>query len=112
MLDHKEVIIDGEADEDVKTFSDPHRAREIVLSDLNIDVEKADELTSKNRAIDQSTMELILKDIAESQGSSEKVEVAEKRTRYLANSTILRFPRSASQRLPKVVPLSIGRKCN
>lgn len=83
MLDHKEVIIDGEADDDMKTFSDPHKAREILLSDLNIDVEKADELTSKNRAIDLTTMEMILKDVAKDQGASEKVEVVEKRTRYI-----------------------------
>ncbi|GMH39205.1 hypothetical protein BSKO_07103 [Bryopsis sp. KO-2023] len=81
MLDHKEVIIDGEADDDVKTFSDPHKAREIFLSDLNVDTEKKDDISFKNRAIDVSTMEAVLRDMAKEQDGSEKIDVAAQRMR-------------------------------
>ena len=67
MLDHKEVVISGEIDEDVAAYGDSQKAREIVFGDAEeVGIEQV------NRAITFET----LSDLLEEQGA-EKVKKEE-----------------------------------
>ena len=72
MLDHEEVVISGDADEDMERYGDPQQAREINFGDLG-----EGELEHTNRAISVDMLTSLLKDQVE----EEVVEEAANKTR-------------------------------
>lgn len=74
MLDHEEVVISGEADEDDERYGDPQQAREINLGEL-----AAAELEQSNRAISAEMLSTLLKE----QIGEEVVEEVANKTRSM-----------------------------
>lgn len=74
MLDHEEVVISGDADEDVEKYGDPQQAREINLGAL-----AEAELDQKNRAISHE----LLGQLLESKAGEQAIEVAANQTRNM-----------------------------
>eukprot|EP00803_Ostreobium_quekettii_P009985 evm.model.scf_4042.2 EVM.evm.TU.scf_4042.2 scf_4042:4871-9058(-) len=75
MLDHEEVVISGDADDDTEAYGDPQQAREINLADVG-------DFDAKNRAIDANMLTNLLTQTVAQQG----LDLVEKKARNMLAS--------------------------